>query len=56
MLWGETGFERVCSSSKKMIDELAKLKPKIAEMISNKEISIETFQYPPYNNGCEVIP
>jgi putative peptide-modifying radical SAM enzyme len=55
-LWGQTGFEKVCNSSKKMINELEKLKPRIIEMISDKGISKEDFDYSPYNNGCEVIP
>jgi putative peptide-modifying radical SAM enzyme len=55
-LWGEAGFREVCDSSKRMIDELAYLKPRIIEMISDRKISMETFNYAPFNNGCEVIP
>lgn len=55
-LWGETGFQRICRSTKTMIKELTGLKPEILELISKKKLSKERFHYPRYNNGLEVIP
>ncbi|WXG46501.1 MAG: TIGR04084 family radical SAM/SPASM domain-containing protein [Candidatus Atabeyarchaeum deiterrae] len=55
-LWGETGFGEVCKPTKIMINELAKLKTKIIEMIIEKKASREDFNYPTFNNGLEIIP
>ena len=55
-LWGETGFRKVCDATKNMINELTKLKPEIAAIISKKELPNNAFSYLPYNNGCEIVP
>ncbi len=55
-LWGETGFRRICRSTITMIEELGKLKAVISEMISKRILSSADFNYPLFNNGCEIIP
>jgi putative peptide-modifying radical SAM enzyme len=55
-LWGENGFQRICKSTRAMIDELTKLRQEVRCMISSKFISREEFEYAPYNNGTEIIP
>jgi putative peptide-modifying radical SAM enzyme len=55
-LWGETGFRKICSSTKTMFKELAGLKPEILEMISENRMSKGEFHYPQFNNSLEVIP
>jgi len=48
-LWGEEGFEYLCSLTKYLIALFEK----------NKELyeqHIDTIQYPPYNNSTEIIP
>jgi putative peptide-modifying radical SAM enzyme len=55
-LWGEKGFRKICTSTTNMINELGKLKPVIDEMMSRGILSIADFNYPLFNNGCEIIP
>lgn len=55
-LWGEKGFIKVCSSVKHLIRELERIVPSIKELINNQVIKKEAFNYPLYNNGCEIIP
>ncbi|MDP3918778.1 MAG: TIGR04084 family radical SAM/SPASM domain-containing protein [Nanoarchaeota archaeon] len=54
-LWGEKGFNKVCSTIKYLIKELENNKPKVEELIKNKIISLEDFKHLKYN-GVEVIP
>jgi putative peptide-modifying radical SAM enzyme len=55
-LWGEAGFRKVCDATKNMINELVRLRPEIAAMISKKQLPSDAFSSSPYNNGCEIIP
>ena len=55
-LWGDEGFKLVCSTAKHLIDEVAKLKPKIQELAKNGIIDKEELYYPRYNNTTEIIP
>jgi putative peptide-modifying radical SAM enzyme len=55
-LWGESGFREICRSTITMIEELGKLKAVINEMISKRILSRTDFNYPLFNNGCEIIP
>ena len=55
-LWGNDGFVKVCELTKHLISELKRVAPRVKELISNGKISIEDFDYPMYNNGCEIIP
>jgi len=55
-LWGNEGFELVCSTAKHLINEIARLKPKIQELARDGIISKEELYYPKYNNTTEIIP
>ncbi|NHK32671.1 MAG: TIGR04084 family radical SAM/SPASM domain-containing protein [Asgard group archaeon] len=55
-LWGEELFTKVCGTVKNMISELQTHKQTILELINNGIISKEKFDYPRFNNGCEIIP
>jgi len=55
-LWGEEGFNLVCSTSKHLISEIARLKPEIEELVENGVIEKEMLYYPKYNNTTEIIP
>ena len=54
--WGEEGFAKVCDTVKQLISSLAAQSPKIRNLIQQGLISIEDFNYPEFNNGCEIIP
>ena len=55
-LWGNTLFDKVCSTVKNMVASLESIKDDVQDLISRKIISIADFDYPLYNNGCEIIP
>ncbi|MHA1143780.1 MAG: TIGR04084 family radical SAM/SPASM domain-containing protein [Candidatus Helarchaeota archaeon] len=56
MFWGEQGFKRVCKTVKHFINVLQGIKPTVESLISKGVISKESFAYPTFNNGCEIIP
>jgi len=56
MLWGIEGFEKVCETVKHLINELIRIKPRVQDLIDKGIISIDDFNYPPYNNSTEIIP
>lgn len=55
-LWGDEGFHKVCATTKHLINEIRKEVPRIHGYIDEGLIEIESFNYPEYNNGCEIIP
>jgi len=55
-LWGKDGFDKVCATVKHLINELTAIKDEVLELIRKGIISKEEFDYPIYNNGCEIIP
>ncbi len=55
-LWGEAGFTKVCSTVKHLLKELSGIKKEVLQLIEVGIISKQDFDYPGYNNGCEIIP
>ncbi|NWF95830.1 MAG: TIGR04084 family radical SAM/SPASM domain-containing protein [Candidatus Thorarchaeota archaeon] len=55
-LWGQEGFDRICTSVKHLVGCLEKEVPVVHGFIEAGTISIEEFNYPEHNNGCEIIP
>jgi putative peptide-modifying radical SAM enzyme len=55
-LWGEEGFRKICGTVKHLIATLREYIPIIKLLIEKGFISIEEFNYPEHNNGCEIIP
>jgi len=55
-LWGEEGFDKVCQVSKHLFDSLKKQLPVVRNLLDSGIISIEDFNYPEFNNGCEIVP
>ncbi|MFX0050287.1 MAG: TIGR04084 family radical SAM/SPASM domain-containing protein [Candidatus Hermodarchaeota archaeon] len=49
-------FFAICKTVKFLIDELKRVKPVIEEMIKESKLSFEMFDYPKFNNSCEIIP
>jgi len=54
-LWGEEGFELVCGTVRELIDGLRSAAPAIQQLISERRIALQDFDYPKYNS-CEIIP
>ncbi|MFX0055944.1 MAG: TIGR04084 family radical SAM/SPASM domain-containing protein [Promethearchaeota archaeon] len=55
-LWGEEGFAKVCSSVKHLVASLSKHVPAVKKLIEEGVVSLADFEYPEFNNGCEIIP
>jgi putative peptide-modifying radical SAM enzyme len=55
-LWGDEGFEKVCSTVKYLVDSLKMILPEVRRLIESGQIHLEDFDYPEFNNGCEIIP
>jgi putative peptide-modifying radical SAM enzyme len=55
-LWGEDGFHRVCGTVRHLIETLRAAMPHVKELIEKGIINEEDFNYPEFNNGCEIIP
>jgi putative peptide-modifying radical SAM enzyme len=56
MFWGLDWFNRICDTTKHMISELRKQVPVAEKLIDEGVLDVKVFDYPPINNGCEIIP
>lgn len=54
--WGAEEFEKVCDITRHLINELKRHVPTVQELVDAGRITIEDFNYPEFNNGCEIIP
>lgn len=55
-LWGQEGFDKICATVKHLIGELECHVPEVKRLIDQGAVDIKDFDYPQYNNGCEIIP
>ncbi|TFF93494.1 TIGR04084 family radical SAM/SPASM domain-containing protein [Candidatus Thorarchaeota archaeon] len=55
-LWGDDGFQKVCTTVRHLVDVLAGIQPEVRNLIETGVLSESDFDYPKYNNGCEIIP
>jgi putative peptide-modifying radical SAM enzyme len=55
-LWGEVGFKKICDTTRYLISEIERRLPEIQSHIESGKILLEDFNYPEFNNGCEIIP
>lgn len=54
--WGRKWFDRICLSTRRMIEGLERITPMLKESIDGGRIHPEDLDYPDINNGCEIIP
>lgn len=47
---------KVCFTIKHLISELSRVKPFVERMINAGKITLDMFDYPPYNKSCDIIP
>ncbi len=52
----KNGYSLICSTVRHLVGELDTALPHIREMIGCGVIGRKEFQYPEFNNGCEIIP
>ncbi len=55
-LWGAEAFKKVCGTVEHMVSELKTIKDDVQLLIEKGIISKTEFDYPGFNNGCEIIP
>ncbi|MHA2425236.1 MAG: TIGR04084 family radical SAM/SPASM domain-containing protein [Candidatus Thorarchaeota archaeon] len=55
-LWGQEGFDKVCLTVKHLINELRSIVPEVRKLLDMEIIDLSEFNYPEFNNGCEIIP
>jgi putative peptide-modifying radical SAM enzyme len=55
-LWGDMGFEKICSITRHLVNTLRQKLPEVKLLIENGDIDISEFDYPEFNNGCEIVP
>lgn len=52
----ENGFSMICAMVRHLVKELQEILPHIRTMIDTGVINESDFDYPEFNNGCEIIP
>jgi uncharacterized protein len=50
------GYEQICLTVRHLVRELEDVVPHVRELIKSGVISANEFEYPEFNNGCEIIP
>ncbi|MHA1637727.1 MAG: TIGR04084 family radical SAM/SPASM domain-containing protein [Candidatus Thorarchaeota archaeon] len=55
-LWGEEGFNKICDTVKHLITAIREHLQIVEKLVASGVISLTDFDYPEYNNGCEIIP
>ncbi|AEA46965.1 TIGR04084 family radical SAM/SPASM domain-containing protein [Archaeoglobus veneficus] len=55
-LWGDEGFNLVCSTARHLIHEIMKVRQEIEELVDTGVIDASDLFYPKYNNTTEIIP
>ena len=55
-LRGDGGFDKICGITRYLIGSLNDLLPVVRSLIERGIVSLDDFNYPHYNNGCEIIP
>jgi putative peptide-modifying radical SAM enzyme len=52
----ENGYAMICSTVRHLVRELQEALPQVRELIGKGVVRCEDFDYPEFNNGCEIIP
>jgi putative peptide-modifying radical SAM enzyme len=52
----ENGYSLICTTVRHLVSELQDALPRVQELIANGSVSRADFEYPEFNNGCEIIP
>ncbi len=56
MFWGINWFDRVCNSTRRMVNELGQIVESTKRLMRNGVLAPGALDYPEINNGCEIIP
>lgn len=50
------GYTLICATVKHLVEELRRVQPHVETLIEGGSLRPSDFEYPPFNNGCEIIP
>ena len=50
------GYALICATVKHLVNELRKVQPRVKVLTDAGVLSQSDFEYPSFNNGCEIIP
>ncbi len=52
----DDGYSHICSTVRHLVAELQRALPRVMALIDNGSLRRSDFDYPEFNNGCEIIP
>ncbi len=52
----ENGYPLICSTVRHLVGEIQNVLPNVGELIESGVVKRSDFEYPEFNNGCEIIP
>lgn len=52
----EGAYRQICGTVKHLVAELDAALPRIKDLVGDGRVRVGDFEYPQFNNGCEVIP
>jgi len=52
----EDGYVLICNTVRHLVRELQEVLPQVKELIESGVVKRMDFEYPEFNNGCEIIP
>lgn len=55
-LLSENGYALICSTVRHLVRELQEALPRVKGLIESGVVKRQDFEYPEFNNGCEIIP
>jgi hypothetical protein len=50
------GYSQICRTVRHLIAELQRVLPEVRALIDDGSLGKANFEYPEFNNGCEIIP
>ncbi len=52
----KNGYALICPTVRHLVRKLQEALPQVRRLIENGSVSMSDFEYPEFNNGCEIIP
>ena len=52
----EGGYAQICGTVKHLVAELKRVLPEVRGLVDSGRVKGGDFEYPPFNNGCEITP
>lgn len=52
----ENGYRLICATVRHLVAELQEARPQVQALVDKGSVRRSDFEYPEFNNGCEIIP